>query len=44
MKFSYTEANLLPSTHEVNKEYDKFLELFGEEGNIMIIGVKDSSI
>lgn len=44
MKFSYTEANLLPSTHEVNVEYDKFLELFGEEGNIIIIGVKDSTL
>lgn len=44
MKFSYTEANLLPSDHEINKEYDEFLELFGEEGNVIIIGVKDSTL
>ncbi|AOW21458.1 efflux RND transporter permease subunit [Urechidicola croceus] len=44
MRFSYTEANLLPADHEINVQYDKFLDLFGEEGNVMIIGVKDSTI
>ncbi len=44
MRFSYTEANLLPENHEVNIEYNKFLEIFGEEGNIIILGVKDSTI
>ncbi|MDC9721712.1 MAG: efflux RND transporter permease subunit [Urechidicola sp.] len=44
MRFSYTEANLLPEDHEVNVEYEKFLELFGEEGNVMILGIQDSTI
>ncbi len=44
MRFSYTEANLLPSNHEVNVEYDHFLKLFGEEGNIIILAVQDSTI
>ena len=44
MKFSYTEANLLPENHEANLEYNKFLEIFGEEGNLVILGVKDSTI
>ncbi|GFD71421.1 transporter [Tenacibaculum sp. KUL113] len=44
MRFSYTEANLLPTDHEVNIEYNKFLEIFGEEGNLIILGVKDSTI
>ena len=44
MRFSYTEANLLPEDHEVNIEYEKFLELFGEEGNVMILGIQDSTI
>ena len=44
IRFSHTEANLLPSNHPVNIEYDKFLEIFGEEGNIIILAVKDSSI
>ncbi|TYQ00122.1 hypothetical protein C7447_101731 [Tenacibaculum adriaticum] len=44
IRFSYTEANLLPQDHEANIEYDKFLDIFGEEGNLVILGVKDSTI
>ena len=44
MKFSYTEANLLPENHEANVEYNKFLEIFGEEGNLILLGVKDSTV
>lgn len=44
MRFSYTEANLLPQDHEANIQYDKFLEIFGEEGNLVILAVKDSTI
>jgi predicted RND superfamily exporter protein len=44
MRFTYTEANLLPDDHQVNIDYNVFLETFGEEGNLIIIGVKDSSL
>lgn len=44
MKFSYTEANLLPENHEANLEYNAFLDVFGEEGNLVILGIKDSTI
>ena len=44
MRFSYTEANLLPENHEVNIQYNKFLEIFGEEGNLVLLAVKDSSV
>ena len=44
MRFTYTEANLLPDDHEVNVEYNNFLDIFGEEGNLIVIGVKDSSL
>lgn len=44
MRFTYTEANLLPDNHEINLEYKKFLEKFGEEGNLIVIGVKDSAM
>jgi predicted RND superfamily exporter protein len=44
MRFSYTEANLLPENHEANLEYNKFLEIFGEEGNLVILGIKDSTV
>lgn len=44
MRFTYTEANLLPDDHEVNIEYNKFLDIFGEEGNLIVLGVKDSTL
>ena len=44
MRFTYTEANLLPDEHSVNLDYNKFLETFGEEGNLIVLGVKDSSL
>ncbi len=44
MRFTYTEANLLPDDHEINIEYNEFLDKFGEEGNLIVIGVKDSTL
>lgn len=43
MRFSYTEANLLPENHPVNEEYQHFLDKFGEEGNLIVLGIQDSS-
>ncbi|MFT5982608.1 MAG: putative RND superfamily exporter protein [Ulvibacter sp.] len=44
MRFTYTEANLLPDDHEINIEYKEFLDQFGEEGNLIVLGVKDSTL
>lgn len=44
MRFSNNEANLLPDDHPENLVYNDFLEVFGEEGNLIIIGVKDSTL
>ncbi len=44
MQFSYTEANLMPDDHEVNVSYNDFLEKFGEEGNLILLGVQDSAL
>ncbi|GGW59118.1 hypothetical protein DFQ11_1011014 [Winogradskyella epiphytica] len=44
MQFTFTEANLLPDDHEVNLVYNDFLEVFGEEGNLIVLGVKDSTL
>lgn len=44
MRFTHTEANLLPDEHEINLVYNNFLEIFGEEGNLIVLGVKDSSL
>ncbi len=44
MRFSYTEANLMPDDHPVNQIYNSFLEKFGEEGNLILLGVQDSAL
>ena len=44
MRFTYTEANLLPDDHEVNMIYNDFLNTFGEEGNLIVLGVKDTTV
>jgi uncharacterized protein len=42
--FTHTEANLLPADNIVNIEYNAFLNKFGEEGNLIVIGVKNNAI
>ncbi|KAA1247474.1 RND family transporter [Aquimarina sp. RZ0] len=44
MRFSFSEANLLPDDHEVNIKYQEFLEKFGDEGNLIVMAVQDSSL
>ena len=44
MRFSTSEANLLPDDHPVNLEYNEFLKIFGEEGNAIVLAVKDSTL
>ena len=43
MQFSFTEANLLPDDHEYNLQYEEFLSIFGEEGNMIVLAIKDSA-
>lgn len=40
---TYNEANLLPKNHPANKDYTQFLNTFGEEGNLVVIGIKDAT-
>ena len=42
--FTHTEANLLPDDNIVNIEYNAFLNKFGEEGNLIVIGVKNDAV
>lgn len=44
MRFTNTEANLLPDDHEANIVYNDFLKIFGEEGNLIILGIKDENL
>ncbi len=44
MRFTNEEANLLPDEHEINIAYKNFLSRFGDEGNLIVLGVKDSTL
>ncbi|GAA3508945.1 MMPL family transporter [Aquimarina addita] len=44
MRFSFSEANLLPDDHEVNLKYQEFLKKFGDEGNLIVIAIQDSTL
>ncbi len=43
IRFTQTEANMLPEDNIVNIQYKSFLDKFGEEGNLVVIGVKDKT-
>ncbi|MEE3034666.1 MAG: MMPL family transporter [Bacteroidota bacterium] len=44
IQFTYTEAKLLPDDHPESLIYDNFKNKFGEEGNLIVIAVKDTSL
>ena len=44
MRFSNSQANLLPDDHPTNLEYRDFLNQFGEEGNAIVLAIRDSSL
>ena len=41
IRFTFTEANLLPASHPENIQYDEFVKTFGEEGNLIVIALKE---
>ena len=43
LSLSYQEANLLPKDHIANVDYNQFLDKFGEEGNLIVIGFQDKT-
>ncbi|MGB2088205.1 MAG: efflux RND transporter permease subunit, partial [Psychroflexus salarius] len=44
MRFSYTEANLLPDDAEINLQYKSFETIFGNDGNLVTIATQDSTL
>lgn len=44
IKFTQTEANLIPKEDQVNIDYNLFLKHFGEEGNLIVIGTKSQEL
>ncbi len=44
MRFSNTEANVLPDDHPETVQYDEFVSLFGQEDNAVVLAVRDSML
>lgn len=44
IRMTYSEANMLPEDNPISKEYEQFLKIFGEEGNLVVIGVDSKAI
>lgn len=44
MRFSNSEANLLPDDHPVNIEYRSFLNTFGEDGSAIVLAIRDTAL
>ncbi|MBT8188042.1 MAG: MMPL family transporter [Croceitalea sp.] len=42
MRFSNTEANVLPDDHPETVQYNAFVNLFGQEDNAIVLAVRDS--
>ncbi|WP_321347540.1 efflux RND transporter permease subunit [uncultured Draconibacterium sp.] len=40
---SYEYASLLPKKDQAYKDYQNFVEIFGQEGNLIIVGVQDTN-
>lgn len=43
VEMSYEHSSLLPKKDQAYKDYQKFVEIFGEEGNLIVIGTRDSA-
>ncbi|HNQ38861.1 MAG TPA: RND family transporter, partial [Prolixibacteraceae bacterium] len=41
VEMSYEYASLLPQKDQAYRDYQEFVRIFGEEGNLIIIGVQD---
>ena len=43
MRFSFNEASLLPDDHLFNLKYQSFVDRFGDEGNLIVLAIQDST-
>lgn len=44
MRFSNTEANVLPDDHPETIQYNAFVNVFGQEDNAIVLAIRDSSL
>ena len=42
VEMSYEHSPLLPKKDKAYEDYQHFVDVFGEEGNLIIVGVQDS--
>ncbi|MCW9041454.1 MAG: hypothetical protein OQJ69_02450, partial [Flavobacteriales bacterium] len=43
-RMSYEMAQILPKSDPTYKEYDKFKEIFGKDGSMVVVGIDNSNI
>ena len=44
MRFSNTEQSVLPDDHPSIVDYDAFVNIFGQEDNAIVLGIRDSAL
>lgn len=44
VKLDYNLPRLLPEEEESNQEYERFIEVFGSHGNVIVLGIQDEDI
>ncbi|RDY58694.1 efflux RND transporter permease subunit [Flagellimonas nanhaiensis] len=44
IQFSNTEVNILPDDHPASIRYNTFTQIFGEEGNAIVLAIRDSAL
>lgn len=44
VEMSYEHASLLPKKDPAYNDYQQFIKIFGEEGNLILIGIQDSEL
>lgn len=44
VQFSYQLAKMLPATDSANIKYESFKQMFGEDGNVITIGIKNDHL
>ncbi|MDC6384068.1 RND family transporter [Flagellimonas taeanensis] len=44
IRFSNTESNILPDDHPATIQYRSFTKIFGEEGNAIVLAIRDTAL
>lgn len=44
VKLDYNLPRLLPEEEQTNKEFERFIDVFGSHGNVIVLGIQDEDI